>query len=100
SGNSGLLLPSLSAFEKYQVNEAWTWEHQALVRARVAAGHPELALAFEKVRLDILCREPELQQLRTDVISMRQKMREQLGSDKHNPDNEQLFNLKQDAGGI
>lgn len=100
SGNSGLLVSSLSAFEKYQLNEAWTWEHQALVRARVSAGQSELALAFEKVRTDVLCRERDLQQLRTDVISMRQKMREQLGSDKNNLSEGQVFNLKQDAGGI
>ncbi len=107
SGNSGLLVTSLAAFEKYQANEAWTWEHQALVRARVVAGDAQLAAAFEEVRQRILTRERDLDKLRTDVSDMRRKMREQLGSEaksKPNPLNSPktpaLFNLKQDAGGI
>jgi [glutamine synthetase] adenylyltransferase / [glutamine synthetase]-adenylyl-L-tyrosine phosphorylase len=100
SGNSGLLVTSLAAFEKYQLNEAWTWEHQALVRARVTAGSAELAAAFEAVRLKVLCQQRELPALREEVRNMRLKMREQLGSGKNNAQNEQVFNLKQDAGGI
>ncbi len=100
SGNSGLLVTSLTAFEKYQLNEAWTWEHQALVRARVTAGSAELAKAFETVRLKVLCQQRELPALREEVRNMRLKMREQLGSGKNNAQNEQVFNLKQDAGGI
>lgn len=100
SGNSGLLVSSLVAFEKYQMNEAWTWEHQALVRARVSAGSAALAHAFEAVRLKVLCQERDKEQLQTDVRNMRQKMRDQLGSGKNNAQNEQVFNLKQDAGGI
>ena len=100
SGNSGLLVTSLTAFEKYQLNEAWTWEHQALVRARVTAGSAELAAAFEAVRLKVLCQQRELPALREEVRNMRLKMREQLGSGKNNAQNEQVFNLKQDAGGI
>ena len=100
SGNSGLLVTSLAAFEKYQLNEAWTWEHQALVRARVTAGSAELAKAFEAVRLKVLCQQRELPALREEVRNMRLKMREQLGSGKNNAQNEQVFNLKQDAGGI
>lgn len=107
SGNSGLLVSSLTAFEKYQANEAWTWEHQALVRARVVAGDEVLGEQFERVRERILTRERDLDKLRTDVSDMRRKMREQLGSEaksKQNPLNTPktpaLFNLKQDAGGI
>jgi glutamate-ammonia-ligase adenylyltransferase len=107
SGNSGLLVTSLAAFEKYQANEAWTWEHQALVRARVVAGDVGLGELFEQVRQRILTRERDLDKLRADVSDMRRKMREQLGSEaksKPNPLNTPktpvLFNLKQDAGGI
>lgn len=99
SGNSGMLVTSLAAFEKYQLNEAWTWEHQALVRARVAAGDPGLAEAFEAVRQKVLCQERDLDVLREEVRNMRLKMRDQLGSGKNNSD-EEVFNLKQDAGGI
>ena len=56
SGASGLMVSSLRAFDRYQRDEAWTWEHQALVRARVVCGDPELARAFETVRADILLR--------------------------------------------
>ncbi|WP_062064629.1 bifunctional [glutamate--ammonia ligase]-adenylyl-L-tyrosine phosphorylase/[glutamate--ammonia-ligase] adenylyltransferase [Cellvibrio sp. OA-2007] len=107
SGNSGLLVTSLAAFEKYQANEAWTWEHQALVRARVVAGDARLAELFDAVRQRILSQARDLDQLRTDVSDMRRKMREQLGSEgksKANALNSSkapaLFNLKQDAGGI
>lgn len=100
SGNSGMLVTSLAAFEKYQLNEAWTWEHQALVRARVAAGDQELAEAFEVVRQKVLCQKRELTVLREEVRNMRMKMRDQLGSHKNNAQNDEVFNLKQDAGGI
>lgn len=101
SGNSGMLVSSLAAFEKYQANEAWTWEHQALVRARVVAGSTGLAEQFEAVRQRILCRERDQEQLRKDVADMRRKMCEQLGSEaKSKAAETPLFNLKQDAGGI
>jgi len=109
SGNSGMLVTSLEAFEKYQQSEAWTWEHQALVRARVVAGNAELATAFVQVRQRILQRERELDPLRKDVSDMRRKMREQLGSASKSRSSTMsgaatkppaLFNLKQDAGGI
>ncbi len=97
-GNSGLLVSSLAAFEKYQENEAWTWEHQALVRARVVAGDETLGQAFEQVRQKVLQRSRDLPQLRKEVVEMRQKMRDQLGSSKQKAAS--LFNVKQDAGGI
>lgn len=99
SGNSGPLVASLTAFEKYQRESAWTWEHQALVRARPVAGDASLQAAFNQVRLNILCQARDLTKLNDEVRSMRAKMRSQLGSKK----SEQaagLFNLKQDAGGI
>jgi len=101
SGNSGMLVSSLAAFERYQLQEAWTWEHQALVRARVVAGAEELAHKFGQVRQCVLQQVRDLQKLRKDVGDMRHKMREQLGSEaKARRENTHLFNLKQDAGGI
>jgi glutamate-ammonia-ligase adenylyltransferase len=101
SGNSGLLVSSLAAFEKYQLSEAWTWEHQALVRARVVAGKPELGRLFEAVRYRVLTLVRDQDRLRQEVGDMRRKMREQLGSAAKNRAPEaSLFDLKQDAGGI
>jgi glutamate-ammonia-ligase adenylyltransferase len=101
SGNSGMLVSTLSAFERYQQKDAWTWEHQALVRARVVAGSSDLAEKFDQVRLAILHQQRDLPKLRQEVSDMRHKMRDQLGSDaKSKRENTALFNLKQDAGGI
>ena len=98
SGNSGLLVSSLKAFTDYQDKEAWTWEHQALVRARVITGSETLTKAFEQVRGNILSQSRMLPELTEEVIKMREKMRDHLGtSDK---DKDEMFNLKQDRGGI
>ncbi|TBU95720.1 bifunctional [glutamate--ammonia ligase]-adenylyl-L-tyrosine phosphorylase/[glutamate--ammonia-ligase] adenylyltransferase [Stutzerimonas kirkiae] len=107
SGASGLLVCSLAAFERYQGTEAWTWEHQALVRARVLVGCPRVAAAFERVRGQVLGRERDLAVLRQEVSEMRAKMRDNLGTrSSHAGTGENAFdpsvpfNLKQDAGGI
>jgi len=101
SGNSGLLVSSLAAFEKYQMSEAWVWEHQALVRARVVAGSPELGERFNAVRASVLTQPRALKPLVAEVISMRKKMREHLGSQSTSSDSDEgAFHLKQDAGGI
>ncbi len=107
SGASGLLVSSLGAFERYQQNEAWTWEHQALVRARVLVGCKQVGAAFEKVRAQVLSRERDLPTLRQEVSEMRAKMRDNLGSritTAGTGDNAFQptvpFDLKQDAGGI
>ncbi|MGN0922405.1 MAG: bifunctional [glutamate--ammonia ligase]-adenylyl-L-tyrosine phosphorylase/[glutamate--ammonia-ligase] adenylyltransferase [Cellvibrio sp.] len=97
SGNSGLLVASLNGFERYEMTEAWTWEHQALVRARVVAGNAQLGKAFETIRHRVLTQPRDNQQLREDVAQMRRKMRETLDSGQRNRG---LFNLKQGAGGI
>jgi [glutamine synthetase] adenylyltransferase / [glutamine synthetase]-adenylyl-L-tyrosine phosphorylase len=99
SGNSGLLVSHLAAFEKYQLGEAWTWEHQALTRARVVCGDQQLGDQFDRLRRKILCQPRELTKLRTDVIEMREKMRQHLGS-KGSKEQARQFHLKQDAGGI
>ena len=80
SGNSGLLVSSLKAFAEYQQKEAWTWEHQALVRARVVAGDKALQTRFERVRGEILSKKRNTEQLIDDVTEMREKMRQHLGS--------------------
>ena len=110
SGNSGLLVSTLQAFEKYQQEDAWTWEHQALVRARVVAGSEALADKFDELRGSILRRERDPQALRDDVVSMRHKMRDHLGTkgegaksergDGENASTDATFSLKHDAGGM
>ena len=106
-GESGLLASSLGAFARYQEQEAWTWEHQALVRARVLTGCPRLSQEFEQVRLDILGRQRELEHLREEVSQMRAKMRHNHGtrSTAGGLTDKAMtaaceFDLKQDAGGI
>ena len=107
SGDSGLLVTSLQAFSRYQREEAWTWEHQALVRARPLAGCDRLAEKFLSLRADVLGRERSEPELCRDVREMRQKMRDNLatqatkgGFEPSAFTAEVLFDLKQDAGGI
>lgn len=94
-GASGLLVSSIGGFERYQSEAAWTWEHQALVRARVVVGNPHIRAAFEAVRTRILCQPRDLKALRQDVLEMRNKMRKELSC---SGDGE--FDLKQDSGGV
>ncbi len=79
NGNSGLLVTSLTSFEKYQTgrggNTAWTWEHQALTRARWCAGWPALAPRFDAVRRAVLCAPRDAAALRMEVQAMREKVR-------------------------
>jgi len=98
NGNSGLLVTSLAAFEKYQRDSAWTWEHQALARARAICGDADLAREFARVRHEILGLPRDPASLVADVVEMREKMRVHLGSKAG--DGEGQFHLKQDAGGI
>lgn len=94
-GDAGLLACSLDAFEDYQNSEAWTWEHQALVRARVVYGEPLLHTKFNQIRHRVLSKLRDSSDLKKDVREMREKMRDHL-SDHDN----QHFNIKVDAGGI
>jgi glutamate-ammonia-ligase adenylyltransferase len=79
NGNSGLLVTSIASFENYQrgrgSNTAWTWEHQALTRARHAAGTPAIAARFEATRRDVLMAERDPAALREEVRAMREKVR-------------------------
>jgi len=95
NGNSGVLVGTLESFAGYQRQDAWTWEHQALLRSRAVHGPAALTTAFEALRLEILCREREEATLRREVASMRERMRTSLGSR-----GEGVMHLKQDAGGV
>lgn len=99
SGQSGLLVSSLSSFELYQKKSAWLWEHQALARARSVAGDRSVRDEFEKIRLNILTLPRDEEVVRTEVSAMRKKMQDHLGSSKTLQENG-FFHLKQDAGGI
>jgi len=95
SGSSGILVSHIEGFKDYQTNKAWTWEHQALIKARPVSGDINMAKRFEQIRNEILARPRIMAQLKKDVIDMRERMRKELS----NPD-PKLFDLKQDAGGI
>jgi glutamate-ammonia-ligase adenylyltransferase len=95
SGAAGMLVTSTDAFADYQQNEAWTWEHQALVRARVVYGDPQLKAQFDSIRRDVLTATREGATLQTEVREMREKMRAHLGN-KHRD----RFDIKADEGGI
>ena len=99
SGEAGLLVTSLKAFEQYQLKNAWLWEHQALVRARSVAGEQSLRDKFEVLRCHILTQPRDEQHVREEVLKMRQKMKDHLGSSKAQQ-KDGIFHLKQDAGGI
>lgn len=96
SGNSGLLVASLDAFQEYQNNEAWVWEHQALCRARALAGDAQVTEQFEHIRAAVLRRSRDCQALKQEVIKMREKMRAHLDTGGQGKG----FDLKQGAGGI
>ena len=93
-GASGLLVSSLSSFEKYQSESAWIWEHQALTRARFCAGDAEIGAAFEAIRETVLRQKRDDDELLREVKTMRKKMH-----DAH-PSKGELFDLKHDAGGM
>jgi glutamate-ammonia-ligase adenylyltransferase len=93
-GAGGLLVSSLASFREYQMEHAWPWEHQALTRARFAAGDPDIGRAFEALRVAILRRPRELAALKREVAAMRRKI-----LDAH-PNPTPLFDLKHDRGGL
>lgn len=95
SGLSGLLVSSLDAFRRYQEGSAWTWEHQALVRARFVAGDADLGERFAEVRRWILARPRDSAALRREVVEMRARMLAE-----HASRDPGVFDLKRDRGGI
>lgn len=95
SGKGGFLVTSIAAFRDYQFNEAWTWEHQALLHARAVAGDPALVARFEALRLTVLSDAVRRDTLQQEIRDMRERMRRELSAAKQG-----LFDLKQDRGGI
>jgi [glutamine synthetase] adenylyltransferase / [glutamine synthetase]-adenylyl-L-tyrosine phosphorylase len=93
-GASGMLVSSLSAFRDYQFTRAWTWEHQALTRARWCAGDATLAAPFDAIRNEVLSKPRDREKLRQEIIEMRDKMRAE------KKDRADQLDLKHTRGGI
>lgn len=94
-GASGMLVSSVQAFERYQQASAWVWEHQALTRARFCAGDAAIGARFEQIRCQVLRQaRPDEAALKREVLAMRRRMAEAY------PSRGDLFDLKQDAGGM
>lgn len=95
NGNSGLLVSNIEAFKEYQEKEAWTWEHQALVRARGVAGTPALMEQFHNVRKEILTQERDADLLKSQVLDMHKRLKK-----THLKSDADRFNLKYGEGAI
>jgi glutamate-ammonia-ligase adenylyltransferase len=93
-GAKGLMSSSLAGFRRYEREQAWTWEHQALTRARFVAGDAAIGAAFEAEREAILCLPRDRGKLATDVVDMRRRML------AGHPNPTPLFDLKHDMGGM
>lgn len=98
NGNAGLLVTSLDAFDAYQrgrgANTAWTWEHQALTRARFCAGDAAIGARFEAIRTAVLTTRRDRDALRSEILAMRQKVAE------GHPNRSGMFDVKHDPGGM
>ena len=98
NGNSGLLVTSITSFERYQVgrgsNTAWTWEHQALTRARFCAGSADLGQRFDAVRRQVLAAPRDAAALKHEVLEMRDKVR------AGRPVRSGVFDVKHSPGGM
>ena len=95
SGGSGVLVSHAEAFRDYQQNSAWTWEHQALIKARPILGDSLLTDHFETTRRDVLSRPRKKPKLQEEVVDMRDRMRKELLKPEAG-----MFDLKQDTGGM
>jgi [glutamine synthetase] adenylyltransferase / [glutamine synthetase]-adenylyl-L-tyrosine phosphorylase len=95
SGSSGPLVSHINSFREYQADNAWTWEHQALVRARFICGDPAISNLFEVIRKEILMKKRDLSALRSEIRDMREKIRKAHGGSEPGK-----FHLKQGKGGI
>ncbi|WP_455223184.1 bifunctional [glutamate--ammonia ligase]-adenylyl-L-tyrosine phosphorylase/[glutamate--ammonia-ligase] adenylyltransferase [Kaarinaea lacus] len=95
SGESGLLVTHIDSFMDYQLKKAWTWEHQALVRARPVAGDLQVIEHFHQMRRDVLRQKRDIKKLRKEVVDMREKMRKELVRTDAG-----FLDLKQGEGGI
>lgn len=92
SGNAGLLTVHIETYREYLLQDAWTWELQALVRTRLIYGDAQIAARFNEIRADVLAQPRDLQKLQTEVVEMRQKLREHHGLDN--------AEVKHAAGGV
>ena len=90
SGEAGLLVSHMDAFALYQCTSAWTWEHQALLRARMLCTSQSLNHTFNQLKLDVLLLPRDIATLKNDVLSMREKINASSGRDS----------MKQVAGGL
>ncbi len=95
SGGAGLLVCHVEAFREYQVEKAWTWEHQALLRARAVCGDDRLAHHFNHIRKEVLARPRSRKKLQEEVATMRERLRRE----SLDP-NSRRFDIKQSPGGI
>jgi glutamate-ammonia-ligase adenylyltransferase len=95
SGGAGVLVSPAEGFREYQQKQAWTWEHQALIKARPILGDPLLTKHFDKTRSMILARQRTERNLQQEVVRMRSRMRAELLKPQR-----RMFDLKQDSGGM
>jgi [glutamine synthetase] adenylyltransferase / [glutamine synthetase]-adenylyl-L-tyrosine phosphorylase len=98
NGSSGLLVTAMSAFRDYQTqrgsNTAWTWEHQAMTRARCVLGSPAMACAFDEVRQAVLMAPRDARALQNEILSMRERVH------KAHTVSSEHFDVKHSAGGM
>jgi len=83
NGRAGSLVSSVNAFREYQLNAAWTWELQALTRARYIAGSNQVAVHFNRIRQEVLCRQRDEHELAGDLLDMRRKMAQEHQANAH-----------------
>ena len=100
AGNKGAMVSTVSSFERYQLEEAWTWEHQALIRARFVAGDTIVREKFESVRKTIIEYHRDWRELKQDVVEMREKMRAHLLGEREQPQLLTSVDLKHEIGAI
>ena len=98
NGNSGLLITTFDAYANYQQqrgsNTAWTWEHQAMTRARFVLGDDDLKARFDAVRQSVICAERDAAALRQEIVAMRERVRQA------HPVRGDRFDVKHGAGGM
>ena len=98
NGSSGLLVTTFAAFEDYQQqrgsNTAWTWEHQAMTRARFVMGHEAMASQFDQVRRSVISAPRDEAALKSEIVTMRNRVRT---AHTIKPD---LFDVKHSPGGM
>ncbi len=97
SGNSGFLISSIDAFQMYQEQEAWVWEHQALTRSRVVLGSQILKEKINQIRQDVLCSKIDYTSLNAEIYTMRLRMYKQY---KTKNAHQKKFHLKHSPGGM